>query len=389
MTRMGWYARERAADRVARAAGGGLDLVSFWEEARDAIQQVVPYYLTPCWYTLDPASLLTTSHYDHGLIPELPPEWLVHEYSADDYNKLVDVARSRTGISTLHELTDGDPSKSKGWQMYVNPFGGDQQLLLALRTGSGQVWGVLALYREPGQPEFSEEEREFLSEISADLAEGARRALLLGEAFDPDGPDAPALIVLNGAGGIESLTPGAEQWLDELSDGAWQANERLPASLVAVTGRVLAAGRTERPSEVAIARVKSTSGRWVALHGAPLVGDGSPRVAVIIEPAHPARISPLLMIAYGLTEREQEISRLVLTGDSTAQIAKALHISAHTVQQHFQNIFDKTGVRSRRDLVTKVFFSHYEPRLRDNEGRAEAGRPLRGGPLPKPGGAVP
>ena len=37
-------------------------------------------------------------------------------------------------------------------------------------------------------------------------------------------------------------------------------------------------------------------------------------------------------------------------------------------------------MRSRRDLVGKVFFSHYEPRVRDNERRVIGGEPVRGGP---------
>jgi DNA-binding CsgD family transcriptional regulator len=112
-----------------------------------------------------------------------------------------------------------------------------------------------------------------------------------------------------------------------------------------------------------------------------MVSEGPQRVAVIVEPAHPARIVPLLMSAYGLTEREQQVTRLVLQGASTAEIAEVLVVSPHTVQQHLKNIFEKTGVRSRRDLTGKVFFSHYEPRLRDNERRAAEAHPLRGGPM--------
>jgi len=148
---------------------------------------------------------------------------------------------------------------------------------------------------------------------------------------------------------------------------------------VSLQARRSAEGR-DAPGEVAVARVLSDSGTWVVLHGATMVSDGPQRVAVIVEPAHPARITPLLMAAYGLTEREQEITRLVLQGDSTTEIAERLVVSPHTVQQHLKNVFEKTGVRSRRDLVGKVFFNHYEPRLRDNERRVVDGRPLRGGP---------
>ena len=88
----------------------------------------------------------------------------------------------------------------------------------------------------------------------------------------------------------------------------------------------------DSPGEIAFARVLSSSGQWIVLHGASLVSDGPRRVAVIVEPAHPARITPLLMAAYGLTEREQEVTRLVLQGNSTAEIAEGLVVSPHTVQ---------------------------------------------------------
>ena len=181
--------------------------------------------------------------------------------------------------------------------------------------------------------------------------------------------------------GVESATPGVERCVAELADGVWDAGTLQP-SVLAVAGRArrTAEGRGG-PGEVAVARVLSRSGTWVVFHGACLVGGASSRVAVIVEPAHPARITPLLMSAYGLTEREQEVTRLVLQGDSTAEIAGRLCISPHTVQEHLKRIFEKTGVRSRRELTGKVFFAHYEPRVRDNERRAADGRPLRGGPL--------
>src|ERR687886_1625259 len=381
---MSEYAKQRARDKIARLAGQGLDLVAFWRGASEAVASAVPHYLSPCWYTLDPASLLVTSHYQTEAIA-LPPEWLAHEYFADDFPKLADVARSQRGLSTLHEATGGDPSRSPKWNAFIHPYGADQELLVALRTRAGEAWGVMTVYREPGRPPFDPDEMRFLREVSPYLAEGARRGLLVGEACDPEGPEAPGLVVLRDDWSVESLTPGVERWLAELPDGDWDACGKLPPSVLAVAGRALrTAEHLDAPGEVAFARVLSRTGRWMVLHGAALVAAGARRVAVIVEPANPARIASLLMAAYGLTEREQAVTRLVLQGNSTAEIAEHLVVSAHTVQQHLKSIFDKTGVRSRRELIGKVFFAHYEPRLRDNEGRAIASRPLRGGPLQRP-----
>jgi DNA-binding CsgD family transcriptional regulator len=313
-------------------------------------------------------------------MPVLPPEVLPLEYYADDVNKLADVARSPSGTSTLHEATAGDPSGSPRWQANIR-LGGDQELIVALHTASGDAWGGLGLYRDPGAAMFAPEEIDFVRTVAGPLAEGARRALLLGEATDPEGPEPPGLLVLTSEWEVESATPGVERWVSDLPGGDWDAG-RLPSAVLAVAGRALrsAEGR-DAPGEVALSRVLTSSGRWVVLHGATLVSDHRRRIAVIVEPAHPARIGPLLMAAYGLTEREQDVTRLVLQGESTATIADRLVVSAHTVQQHLKSIFEKTGVHSRRDLVGKVFFSYYEPRLRDNESRAADEKPLRGGPM--------
>lgn len=378
---MSGYAKQRALERIAALAGQCLDLATFWRETSEALEQAVPHYGGACWYTLDPTSLLITSHFNPTMLA-IPPEWLAHEYYQDDFHKVADVARSERGVSTLHEATGGDPSRSPGWNRYVHPYGGDQELLLALRTSAGEAWGILGLYRAPDQPLFDAEEIRFLRELSPYLGEGARRGLLVGEATDPEGPEAPGLLVLREDWSVESHTPGVERWLDELPDGEWEARGKLPPAVLAVAGRALrTAVQPGVPGEVAVARVLARGGRWVVLHGATLVTTGTRRVAVIIEPAHPARITALLMAAYGLSEREQDVTRLVLQGASTAEIAARLVVSAHTVQEHLKHVFEKTGVRSRRDLVGKIFFSYYEPRVSDNEQRAQAGQPLRGGPF--------
>jgi DNA-binding CsgD family transcriptional regulator len=383
--------KTRARDKIARLSTRGLELVDFWRQASEVIAFAVPYYWSPCWYTLDPASLLITSHFNQDL-NEMPSEWLAAEYYEDDVNKLSDIARSRRGISTLHEATGGDPTGSPRWQENMK-YGGDQEMLCALRTATGEAWGALGLYRDKGRPLFDTDELAFISTVSKYLAEGARRALLVGEAKESEGLDGPGLMVLSSDWDIESMTPGLERLLHDLPGGD-RPGSTLPAAVIAVASRALRTAGSSNPSgEVAMARVLSFSGNWMLLHGVTLASADGDRAAVIFEPAHPARITPLLMSAYGLTQREQDVTRLVLQGCSTTEIASELFISPHTVQEHLKHVFEKTGVRSRRDLVGKVFFAHYEPRVRDNEMRASAGRPLRGDPVsgarrsPRLGGA--
>src|SRR4029453_13805849 len=85
---MGAYARERAVDHISSLARRGLDLRGFWDASAEGVSEVVGHYMAPCWFPLAPASLLVTSHYDHGQIPELPAEWMAQEYYEDDVHDM-------------------------------------------------------------------------------------------------------------------------------------------------------------------------------------------------------------------------------------------------------------------------------------------------------------
>ena len=70
----------------------------------------------------------------------------------------------------------------------------------------------------------------------------------------------------------------------------------------------------------------------------------------------------IVALAHGLTEREHQVSELCLAGRSTKDMARSLHLSPNTVQDHLKSIFDKTGVHSRGELVGQIFLGHYVPR---------------------------
>jgi DNA-binding CsgD family transcriptional regulator len=57
---------------------------------------------------------------------------------------------------------------------------------------------------------------------------------------------------------------------------------------------------------------------------------------------------------YSLTNREKDIVRCITEGLSNKEIAQKLHISPLTVDSHLKKIFEKTGVRNRTELATKL-----------------------------------
>ena len=138
----------------------------------------------------------------------------------------------------------------------------------------------------------------------------------------------------------------------------------MPAAVMSVAGTALGPSASS-----AIARVATAEGAWITLQGTRLDGPAGRQAAVVIEAAQPKHLAGILMRIHGLTDREQQVTRLVIRGASTTAVARQLDIAEDTVQKHLQGVFGKTGTRSRGELVSLLFQTHYEPRVRDNELR--------------------
>jgi DNA-binding CsgD family transcriptional regulator len=171
--------------------------------------------------------------------------------------------------------------------------------------------------------------------------------------------EAPGLVVLAPDGSLISTTTAGDQWLQELGHPD-PARYGLPAEIQALATMVQ---RPDSPqTELPKLRLRTRAGRWAVLHASRLASTELDAVAVIIEEASPAEIAPVLMLAYGLTKQEQTVTRLVCRGLSTREIGDRLHVTTNTVQDHLKSIFDKVGVRSRRELVTSILREQYLPR---------------------------
>ncbi len=362
---------ERAHREIVRLSHRGLDLMSFLRGVEEQFRRVTEYEGAACFFTIDPSTSLLTGHINEDLAEDEDRRRAVNlgvannEYREEDFNKFAALARSSSVAGILAESTQGVPERSSRYRQLIRPFGLEGELRSAF-VADGACWGGVALFRTPDQPPFEDQEQRFIQRLSRHIAEGIRTALVLAEVDAHDGQQTPGLILLDDEGKVESLSPNASSWLEELIDPGSSDSAVLPEVIYAVAEQArLAATGTGGHGPIRH-RVPTRTGGWAMIHGTVLVG-ANQGAAVIIEPARAPEIAPLLLEAHGLSDREREVTFYILQGLSTSEIAERLFISAYTVQDHLKAIFEKMGVRSRKALVAKVFFDHYFPRLQDQE----------------------
>lgn len=335
-------------------AGQAGSAVGLLDAVREAISADVPAERW-CVITLDPAtSLATGGNHEHGLSAHLAPRLMEIEFGGEDVNLLSELARSREPVRTLGQSTRGDPARSARFREVIAADGLSSELRAVFRDAHG-AWGAMVLLRE-SRKDFTADEIALVHSVTEGVTRALRRVLLIGEiqaqVDEPPVPDAPALVLLEGAAEmkIRYAGAGAAQWLAEIHDGV---TGEVPYSLVSLAHRARHGGH-------AVARIRTRSGRWLTAH-AEGAGDRN-QVSLILQPSRPHEIAQVLTAAYGLTSREAEVARLVAAGYGNPEIARLLFVSRYTVEDHLRNSFEKLGVRTRAELVSRLFFDQYLPR---------------------------
>jgi DNA-binding CsgD family transcriptional regulator len=164
---------------------------------------------------------------------------------------------------------------------------------------------------------------------------------------------------------LASMNAATEQWLAEMTEEHWPSPFELPVPIYTVAARLLADETADARGEPhptsrdrLEVRVRTAGGTWVCVRASRIEGPSGRQIAVVIEPASAQQVVSVLLAARGLTPAQERVAALVLRGLTTRQITAQAHISANTVQEHLSAIFEKFGVRSRRELVATIGTAH-------------------------------
>lgn len=357
---------ERVSRDVEVVAHAGLDLDTFLKEVVESIGRAVPW-VAACIATHDPSTHLLTSARKYGHLRDVNSH--DHEFGLIEYGTVEPTAFSELAVAEspaagVHLTTGGEIERSGRMGGFMRPrFGFADELRVAFRDGR-QAWGAAALFRGPDDAPFDSDEVGFLAGLSPLFARGVRTGMLtrLADSVPAMPQRGPAVLIVDGHDQVVQTSAGAESWVADLVCGEASGDPSAPIASLVGAARRYARGETSVPPRC---RLRTTSGMWLVLHASPLsaLGERNGDVVVTIEEARPPEIVALVVAAFGLTQRERDVTQLVLQGVDTKEIASTLHVSTYTVQDHLKSVFDKADVRSRRELIARIYFDQYVPRM--------------------------
>ena len=351
----------RVSDDIACVDSRQLTWVEYTTAVADTLRPLIAFDAY-CWHTVDPGTILFTGSVNRDVGCSGP--WLAyHEYVVEDVNKWSFLAHSGRIAGATSIDTHGDPARSARHRSHES-YGFGDELRVSLVV-DGVYWGAAAFLRHADQRWFTEAEVRAMSTLAESIARGLRRSIVTRPAVVAAAPadHGPGVVVFDERGEPESISVAAQRWIAELVEDPppQRPSESKIVQAVAARARLIPPG-TDPLELAARARVRTRTGTWLLLYGTRLSGSAGGRTAVIIHPATPHDVAPVVALSYGLTDRESQVAMQCIQGRATKEIARTLSMSPYTVQDHLKSIFDKTGVRTRGELVGQIFLDHYATR---------------------------
>jgi DNA-binding CsgD family transcriptional regulator len=337
---------------LVRHCHSGLDVPGLQRQLLRSVRRLMPVDAA-FFATADPETLLFTGAYAEEPLGAATPLFLDNEFASADVNKFAALATSASHVASLDAATHSDRASSRRYRDIMSPLGLGDELRAALVAGS-QCWGYLCLHRADHPLGFTAAETALIASLAPQLAHALRQAVLLhGSAAG--GTREPGVVLLADDLSLVAVTPEAGHLLSLVGESR-PGKLPLPVGVYTVAAALRAVEQgTAPPWTVPATRVRTSAGHWLSLHASRLQGPpGEQRITVVIKNAETSATLPLLLSAHGLSPREADVAKLVLRGTSTQAISTALRISPYTVQDHLKAVFDKVGVRSRRELVGQL-----------------------------------
>ncbi len=281
-------------------------------------------------------------------VREMPPEmcapFMHNEFLDDDVNKFAHLSGSGVHVGTLADATFGQVLLSRRYRDIYRPHGFGPELRALLSDGRS-CWGYLTLLRGADAPDYSLDDVAVIERMVEPLAVTFRDSLRWPRDTRPR-ISQPGTITVDLAGTFVSVSDRAKDALDLIC----------AAPVHSVAASTLAHSRGRHAPQPK-ARLRGSDGTWFTIRG-DTVRDTEGRAShasVVIESAPSAHVATIIARACCLSGREETVLGHLARGEGTRDIARALSISPHTVRDHVKGIFDKTGCRSRGELMHRFF----------------------------------
>nr|SBO97124.1 putative transcriptional regulator [Nonomuraea gerenzanensis] len=232
-------------------------------------------------------------------------------------------------------------------------MGGELRLLIRDRHGP---WGMLGLLRATDLSPFGPQDCLRMRRLVPALLAALRHYVTAGP-LTPSVPALPTGVIMVGPDHtVRSVSPQARAWMRQMWPGLgsgvpdWIAD----AFWVGLSLHARTHARDARAWAPLLCTPTANFGRSILIHAQPLDDRGEGDVAILVQAAAGSLLLPSFCDWYGITARERRVLEHLHDGAAPKQIARALDVSAYTVNDHLKSVYGKTRAQGRDELIAAI-----------------------------------